>query len=243
MTIRIINVIKMRGLILIFGIMLLLFGCIDFGGGAPEEEVIVEEPKEEPVAAPSFVIVGPDEGEVLETATDYGSVEIVLSTSNLIIKPDGTSSNMVGQGHFAVSVDSEAPVHIFSKTHTLEGVEPGGHTLRIELVHNDHSSYSPAIVKTVNFYVEKGSGGYAGKDYKVTIHDFSYEPETITVAKGDRITWENKGAYPRSATYVGVFDTEVIGPGESATVTMEEAGTFEYLSLTYSAMKGTVVVE
>jgi len=232
----------MKSLVFVFGILILLFGCIDFGGQAPQENETVVEPPPQIAPAPSFIIITPDEGEVLTTDAEYGSVDIVLSTSNLIIKPSGTTVNEAGEGHFAISVDGGDAVHVFSKTYTLEGVESGTHTLRVELVNNDHTPYSPSVVKTVNFYIEKTSAEYVPKDYTVTIHDFSYDPETITVNVGDRVTWENKGAYPRSATYVGVFDTEVIGPGESATVTMEKAGAYEYLSLTYSAMKGTIVV-
>jgi plastocyanin len=238
-----INVIKMKMLVLALGILILLSGCIDLGGEVPEEEEEAA-PAPEPVArTPSFTIVSPDEGEVITTETDYGSIDVALSTSDLIIKPEGSAPNKVGEGHFAISVDDGDTLHIFSKTYILEGVEPGSHTLRVELLHNDHTSYSPPTVKTVNFYVEKVSTEYVPKDYTVTIHDFNYEPETITVNVGDRVTWVNEGSYPRSATYTGVFDTEVISPGNSATVAMKTAGTFEYYSLTHMAMKGTVVVE
>ncbi len=233
----------MKNLVLAFGILILVFGCIDFGEAAPEENETVEPTPEPAVRTPSFTIVSPDGGEVITTETAYGSVDVVLSTSDLIIKPEGSVPNKVGEGHFSVSVNDGDKLHIFSKTYTLEGIEPGSHTLRVELLNNDHTSYSPPIVKTVNFYIEKISTEYVPKDYTVTIHDFSYDPETITVTKGDRITWENKGAYPRTATYTGVFDTDVIAPGGNATVTMDTAGTFEYYSLTYFAMKATVIVE
>ncbi len=233
----------MKLLVLVFGIMLLTFGCIDLGGEAPEEEQPVEPVPEPVVRAPSFSIISPDEGEVISTDGEYGSLDVVLSTSDLIIKPDGSSPNKIGEGHFSVAVDGGEAVHVFSKTHTLEGVGAGSHTLRVELLNNDHTSYSPPVIRTVNFYVEESSAEYIPKDYTVTINDFSYDPETITVTRGDRVTWENKGAYPRSATHTGVFDTEVIAPGESATVTIDTVGTFEYYSLTYMAMKGTVVVE
>ncbi len=233
----------MKSFALVFGIMLLLAGCIQFGGEAPAENETEEpEPQPEIVPLPSFVIVSPDEGEVLQTETDYGSVDVILSTSNLIIKPAGSAPNKVGEGHFTVSVDGGQPLHVFTKTYTLEGVEPGSHTLRIELVNNDHTSYSPPIVQTVSFYVEKVSTEYVPEDYTVKIRDFSYDPQTLTVNVGDRVTWVNEGAYPRSATYTGAFDTEVIAPGGSATVTMGVAGTFEYYSLTHMAMKGRITI-
>ena len=233
----------MKLLVLVFGIMLLTFGCIDFGGEAPQEEQPVEPTPEPVVRTPSFSIVSPDEGEVISTDGEYGTVDLVLSTSDLIIKPLGSSPNKVGEGHFSVTLDDGDIIHVFSKTYQLEGVESGSHTLRVELLNNDHTSYSPSIVKTVNFYVEESSAEYIPKDYTVKINDFSYDPETITVTKGDKVTWENEGAYPRTATYTGVFDTDVIAPGGNATVTMDTVGTYEYYSLTYFAMKATIIVE
>ena len=76
----------MKTLVLAFGIMLLLAGCIDFGGGQPvEEEQVTPEP-EPKVITPSFTVISPDEGEVVNTELEYGNVDLVLSTSNLIIK-------------------------------------------------------------------------------------------------------------------------------------------------------------
>jgi len=233
----------MKQLVLIFGMLLLFAGCIDLGGGQPAEEEPVEPVPEPKVVNPAFTIISPDEGEVITTEFEYGNVGLVVSTSNLIIKPESSAPNKVGEGHFAVSVDGGSSIHVFSKTYMVEGIEPGPHTLRVELVNNDHTSYSPPVVKTVNFYIEKVVVEYIPRDYTVTIKEFSYDPQTITVNVGDRITWVNNGAYPRSATFTGVFDTEVIAPGGKATVQMTVPGTFEYYSLTHMAMKGTVIVE
>jgi plastocyanin len=236
----------MRNLVLSFGIILVMlfgFGCIDpFWDQVPAEEPQIEPPKEVTPATPSFVVVGPDEGEVVQSEKDYAPVEIVLSTSDLIIKPAGSTIQKIGEGHFTISVDDQEPISVYSKSYTLEGVEPGKHTLTIKLVHNDGADYSPPIVKTVSFYVEKVSTEYVGKDYTVVINDFEYDPKTITVTKGDRITWKNEGAYPRSATATNVFDTDVIAPGASVTLSMNITGTHEYFSLTYYAMKGVVIV-
>lgn len=226
------------GLILV---LMLGFGCIDPFWETPEEETVPEPPKEE-TPVPSFVIVGPDEGEVVSTEEDYGTVDLVLSTTNLIIKPPGSTGQKTGEGHFILILDDQGPVNIYTKSYSLEGVEPGKHTLTIRLVHNDGSDYSPMIVKTVSFYLEKVSTEYVPKNYTVVINDFEYEPDTITVNQGDYITWKNEGAYPRSATATDVFDTDVIAPNESITLPMNITGTHEYFSLTYYAMKGTVVV-
>ncbi len=234
---------KMKWFILTFGILILLFGCIDLGEEVPEENESVAPPPPPVVKTPSFTVVSPDEGEVITTETDYASLDIVLSTSDLIIKPAGSAPNKAGEGHFEISLDDGEMVEVFSKTYTLEGIEPGSHTLKIELVHNDGTSYTTPIIRTVTIYVEKVVTEDVSKNYTITINDFSYDPSTLTVTVGDRVTWTNEGAYPRSATYTGVFDTGVIAPGGSATLTMETPGTYEYYSLTYMAMKGTLIVE
>jgi len=235
-------VVEMKRLLFFFGIMFLLLGCIG-GGETPQNETNVTPTQEKPtVVMPSFILIGPDEGEVFTTEGDYGSINVVLSTSNLIIRPAGTRPNKIGEGHFAISLDNGDKTYIFTKNYVLDGISPGAHTLRVELVHNDNSPYSPPIVKTVNFYIEKAVTEYVPKEYVVIIHDFSYEPETITVNVGDTITWVNNGAYPRSATYTGVFDTQIIPPGQNASVKMTTPGTFRYYDLTFMAMKGTVIV-
>lgn len=235
----------MKNSILVLGLFFILmvgFGCIDPFWEGPEPEPEPEPPEEEVKPVPSFMVIGPDEGEVVQTEEDYGTVDIVLSTSNLIIKPPGSTGQRTGEGHFVITLDSQDPIDVYTKSYSLEGVEPGKHTLTIRLVHNDGSDYSPMIVKTVSFYVEKISTEYVPENYTVVIKDFSYEPETITVNQGDYITWKNEGAYPRSATATDVFDTDVIAPGDSVTLPMNITGTHEYFSLTYYAMKGTVVV-
>jgi plastocyanin len=88
---------------------------------------------------------------------------------------------------------------------------------------------------------------YVPVNYKVTINDFEYNPSSLTVKSSDTITFTNEGAFPRSATsfFDGkeVFDTDVLGPGKSATITVYQLGTFEFYSTTHRAMTGTVTVE
>lgn len=230
----------MKRFILVLGFMLLLLGCI--GGESPPQNNTNTTPPPAQPKIPVLTIVSPDEGQVFSTDTDYGSIDIFLSTSNLIVKPEGTTTNAFGEGHFAISVDEGDQVHIFTKSYTLEGITPGSHTLRVEVVNNDHSSYSPSIVKMINFYMEKANTEYIPQHYTVAIRDFSYEPATLTVNVNDTVTWINEGAYPRSATYTGIFDTQMLAPGQNATITMSTPGTFEYYALSYRAMKGTIIV-
>lgn len=81
-----------------------------------------------------------------------------------------------------------------------------------------------------------------GKLYKVTIEGFAYHPETITIKKGDSITWTNEDAAPHTSTGKG-FDSGLLKTTESWTYTFSETGTFDYVCSIHLYMKAHVVVE
>jgi plastocyanin len=82
------------------------------------------------------------------------------------------------------------------------------------------------------------------KTVEVTIQNFSYSPNPITIDKGDSIRWTNLDSASHSAVSVDPgFVSAVIGQGQSTTVTFNDAGTFEYVCAVHGAsMKGTVIV-
>lgn len=79
----------------------------------------------------------------------------------------------------------------------------------------------------------------------IEISDFAYHPGTITVPEGTTITFANhdETAHTATAKSPGAFDTEAIQPGKSATVTLDEAGSFAYYCAFHPFMKGTIEVE
>jgi plastocyanin len=79
----------------------------------------------------------------------------------------------------------------------------------------------------------------------VTIADYLYDPEAITVPVGTTITFTNRDTTPHTATskQSGVFESGSIDTGKSGKVTLEESGTFAYYCLFHPFMKGTIVVE
>jgi plastocyanin len=79
----------------------------------------------------------------------------------------------------------------------------------------------------------------------VTISDYEYAPETLTVPIGTTVTFSNRDSTPHTATskQSGAFESGSIDTGKSAKVTLDEAGTFAYYCLFHPFMKGTVVVE
>ena len=84
----------------------------------------------------------------------------------------------------------------------------------------------------------------APRTIDVTIQNFIYSPTPITVDPGDTVRWTNLDTAQHSAVSVKEgFVSAVIGQNQSASVTFNDPGTFEYVCAVHGAsMKGTVVV-
>ncbi|HEX6976731.1 MAG TPA: cupredoxin family copper-binding protein [Patescibacteria group bacterium] len=78
----------------------------------------------------------------------------------------------------------------------------------------------------------------------VDIKNFSFSISTLTVKKGDTVTWTNSDSSVHTATADdGTFDTGSINPGSSQTVTFTKSGTYTYHCSVHPMMKGTIVVQ
>jgi plastocyanin len=79
---------------------------------------------------------------------------------------------------------------------------------------------------------------------EVEIAEFLYEPETITVEPGTKVTWVNSDKAPHTATADdSSFDTGTLDKDDSASVTFDEPGSFSYTCRFHAFMNGTVEVE
>jgi plastocyanin len=89
------------------------------------------------------------------------------------------------------------------------------------------------------------SGSGSSDTKAVTISDYTYKPAELTVPVGTKVSFTNEDSTPHTATSktTGTFDSGSIDTGKSGTVTLEEAGTFEYYCLFHPFMKGTITVE
>ena len=79
---------------------------------------------------------------------------------------------------------------------------------------------------------------------KVDIADFAFDPETITVKAGTKVTWTNSDDATHTATADdGSFDTGDLDKGDSKSVTFDKPGTFTYYCRFHPFMKATVEVQ
>ena len=84
--------------------------------------------------------------------------------------------------------------------------------------------------------------GFAQADNaQVLIKDFKFQPDTITIKKGDTVTWTHPG--PASHT-VKFADSEspILKDGGTYSKTFDQAGTFDYICGIHPYMKGKVIV-
>jgi plastocyanin len=77
----------------------------------------------------------------------------------------------------------------------------------------------------------------------VVIDGVKYEPEALTVKRGDTVVWVNKDPFPHTVTAAGVFDSHNIAVGASWKYVARKAGDYAYTCTFHPNMKGTLKVE
>jgi plastocyanin len=105
------------------------------------------------------------------------------------------------------------------------------------------SSSSRVVFAALVFAVAAAAGSTAAAEHTVVIEGVKFEPEAITVARGDSVTWVNKDPFPHTATAKGVFDSKEIPPDKSWKWTARKAGEYSYVCTLHPTMKGTVTVK
>jgi plastocyanin len=95
------------------------------------------------------------------------------------------------------------------------------------------------------FGADPAAGAGAGKPatHRVVIDGLKYEPEMLTVRRGDTIVWTNKDPFPHTVTAAGKFDSRDIAADGSWKYVARTAGEFAYICTLHPNMKGTLRVE
>ena len=79
---------------------------------------------------------------------------------------------------------------------------------------------------------------------EVKIDNFSFGPETVSVAVGTTVVWTNRDDIPHTVVSTdGVFKSKVLDTDEKFSYTFTKAGTFPYFCSIHPKMTGKVVVE
>lgn len=82
------------------------------------------------------------------------------------------------------------------------------------------------------------------KTFVVTMQITGFEPQILTVAPGDRVTWVNKDLFPHTATADDkTFDSQGVAPTGTWTFVAGKLGTYTYTCTFHPTMKGTIKVQ
>jgi plastocyanin len=180
---------------------------------------------------------------------------------------DATLADLVA-GQFAINVHESADnIENYIACGEIGGVVADGTTLAIGLRElNDSGQSGVAVLEgdgeqtTVTVYLAGAlaagteastpTAAHSGHEAPaaattVEIKDFLYSPDPITIAAGDSVTWTNLDAAPHTATAADrdVLQTKRLNQGESATITFDAAGTYEYFCEFHPQMSGTLIVQ
>ena len=80
---------------------------------------------------------------------------------------------------------------------------------------------------------------------QVDVQDFTFVPQTLTVAQGTTVCWTNTGQSPHTVTSsTGLFDSGTMMPGDIFSFTFDTPGTFDYICIPHESigMVGSITV-
>lgn len=88
--------------------------------------------------------------------------------------------------------------------------------------------------------------GFAAEPNTVKIDNFAFDPPTLTVSPGTRVTWVNKDEEPHTVTSVNretPFKSAGLDTDESFSFTFAKPGTYKYFCSVHPHMVGMIVVK
>jgi plastocyanin len=83
------------------------------------------------------------------------------------------------------------------------------------------------------------------KQNKIEIKDFAFNPQTITVKAGEKVTWINRDEEPHTVASVEkqFKKSTALDTDQEFTITAGAPGTYTYFCSVHPKMTGTIVVE
>ncbi|MEP6954180.1 MAG: cupredoxin family copper-binding protein [Solirubrobacteraceae bacterium] len=73
---------------------------------------------------------------------------------------------------------------------------------------------------------------------------FAFDPKSVTVKKGQKVTWTNSDSAPHNVTSSdGTIKSKDFTKGQSFTYTATKAGTFDYVCTIHPQMTATLIVQ
>ena len=83
------------------------------------------------------------------------------------------------------------------------------------------------------------------KQNRIEIKDFAFNPQTITIKAGEKVTWINRDEEPHTIVSVEkqFKKSSALDTDQEFTITAGAPGTYTYFCSVHPKMTGTIVVE
>jgi len=121
---------------------------------------------------------------------------------------------------------------------------PGGYGYGPYPQHGGGYGYRQGYTGPYQTSVQTRQQEQPGEDTGVQIRGMQFEPATLVVDQGTTVVWSQQSAMPhvvKSGT--GSFDSGILQPGQSYSLTFNEAGTYDYFCSLHPSMQGRIVVQ
>jgi plastocyanin len=91
----------------------------------------------------------------------------------------------------------------------------------------------------------KNDASTSSKQNRIEIKDFTFNPQTITVKSGEKVTWINRDEEPHTIVSVEkqFKKSTALDTDQEFTITAGAPGTYNYFCSVHPKMTGTIVVE
>ena len=91
----------------------------------------------------------------------------------------------------------------------------------------------------------KNADSISAKENKIEIKDFAFNPKTLTVKSGEKVTWINRDEEPHTVVSVEkqFKKSTALDTDQEFTITAGAPGTYTYFCSVHPKMTGTIIVE
>ena len=97
---------------------------------------------------------------------------------------------------------------------------------------------TPTPTPTTAATTAPGNGGSS-----VSIANFAFSPQSLTVKVGTKVTWTNKDSLTHTVTADGGAFSQTVPPGSTFSFTFTKAGTYSYHCAIHTSMTATIIVQ
>lgn len=97
---------------------------------------------------------------------------------------------------------------------------------------------TPTPTSTTAATTAPGNGGSS-----VSIANFAFSPQSLTVKVGTKVTWTNKDSLTHTVTADGGAFSQTVPPGSTFSFTFTKAGTYSYHCAIHTSMTATIIVQ